>query len=248
MKPLRVLDAPTPGLADYLAIAGDKGDWNEFRSHRGGGAYRELIEKLIDLQHGLCGYCEIGLAPSNRQVEHVIPRSHGQCGPEKALDRTNMIACCRGGERRSGDPAQFRTPIGENRSCGQRKGDHDGANFVDPRKLPPSPSPTRVTHDGRIVADANACRAAGLSPDDVRETIEILGLNVERLRLRREAIWDALSAAYGDYVHDPGKMRAAAHGGLLPDADDRLPEFFTTARSYFARWGEDILALDSRWI
>lgn len=248
MKPLRALDAPTPGLADYLAVAGDDGDWDGFCSHRRGGARRELVEKLVELQHELCGYCEIGLAPSNRQVEHVIPRSHGQCGSEKALDETNMIACCLGGERESGDPAQFRRPVRENRSCGQRKGGHDGENFVDPRQLPPSPSPTRVTHDGRIDADADACRAAGRSVDDVRETIEILGLNVERLRLRREAIWRELSAAYDDYVHDPGKMRAAARGGLLPDADNRLPEFFTTARSYFARWGEDVLALDPQWI
>ena len=248
MKRIRVLDTPTPGLADYLAVAGDKGDWDEFRGHLGGGARRELAEKLIDLQHGLCGYCEIGLAPSNRQIEHVIPRSHARCGSDKALDRTDMIACCPGGERKSGDPARLRMPIRENRSCGQRKGNYGGAKFVDPRKLPPAPSPTRVAPDGRIEADADACQAAGLSIDDVRETIELLGLNVERLRLRREAIWRRLSAAYGDYVDDAGKMRAAARGGLLPDADDRLPAFFTTARSFFARWGEDVLARNPQWI
>ena len=248
MKPLRVLDAPTPGLADYVAVAGGEGDWDGFRSHQGGGGYRELVEKLVELQHGLCGYCEIGLAKSNRQVEHVIPRSHAQCGSERALDRMNMIACCMGGEKKSDDPARFRTPIGENRSCGQRKGDYGGANFVDPRKLPPSPSPMRVMPDGRIEADASACRAAGLSADDVRETIGILGLNVERLRLGREAIWRGLSEAYGEYVHDPAKMTVAARGELLPNADGRLPEFFTTARSFFAQWGEDVLALAPQWI
>ena len=248
MKRIRVLNSPTPGLADYLAVTGSKGDWKEFRSHRGGDAYRELMETLVELQHGLCGYCEIRLAPSNRQIEHVVPRSSVQSGPKKALDRTNMIACCRGGERESGDPPQPRRLVRKNRTCGQRKGNYEGANFVDPRKLPPAPSPTRVTHKGRIEADADACRAAGLSANDVRDTIELLGLNVERLRLRREAIWRGLSAAYGDYVDDAGKMRAAAREGLLPDADDRLPEFFTTARSFFNRWGEDVLARNPQWI
>lgn len=54
MKTIRKLNAPTPGLAEYLNAVGDNANWNEFRSHNAGAAYRELRDALIQNQHGLC--------------------------------------------------------------------------------------------------------------------------------------------------------------------------------------------------
>ena len=97
MKKIRDLDNPTPGLAKYLNSAGSKANWDEFRDHNQGASHKELIEKLIDLQHELCAYCEINLTETDRQIEHVVPRSDPQRGAEKEVAVTNMIACCKGG-------------------------------------------------------------------------------------------------------------------------------------------------------
>ena len=97
MKTIRELNAPTPGLADYLACVGDDTDWAEFRSHGSGASYSELRDALTENQHGLCAYCEVALRDRHRQVEHVIPRSDIRLGEAKALDIANMLASCMGG-------------------------------------------------------------------------------------------------------------------------------------------------------
>ena len=61
MKRIRERNKPTPGLAKYLAAVGNNANWEGFRDHNASASYNELIEKLIDVQHGLCGYCEINL-------------------------------------------------------------------------------------------------------------------------------------------------------------------------------------------
>ena len=108
MKRIRKLSHPTPGLDAYLAEKdNDAKDWEEFRSHKAGASYRELVEALVDTQHGLCGYCEIDINERDRQVEHVLPQSAPQQGAARALDHANMIACCKGGtlqtDRRGSD-------------------------------------------------------------------------------------------------------------------------------------------------
>ena len=134
-------------------------------------------------------------------------------------------------------------------SCGQKKGNRAIPDFVDPRTLPDMPSLTCVTLDGRIRIDEDACVAAEWEADRIGETVEFLGLNVERLRLAREERWRALEDAWKDYHDDEDTMRAAAREELLPD-NGRLQRFFTTSRSYFSEWGgEEILSEEPReWI
>ena len=134
MKRVRVLDEPTPGLAEFLRVEGGNATWSKFRSRNRGALRRELQDALIRNQHGLCAYCEIEIdQPSGpdrprRQIEHVIPRSGDESGDKKALDITNMVACCMGGTETwvgdDGDPQEghFREPIRDNMSCGQAKG------------------------------------------------------------------------------------------------------------------------------
>ena len=81
MKRIRTMAEPTPGLAHYLGEA-EEPSYDEFRSYRQGDAYQELIDRLTELQRGLCGYCEIDLLGSDRQVEHVAPQ---HVHPEAAL-------------------------------------------------------------------------------------------------------------------------------------------------------------------
>ena len=250
MKRVASLTGPTPGLAAYLAEAAEEGkDWAGFRSHAGGASYRELVEILVGLQHGLCGYCEIDIQERDWQVEHVIPQSEPHLGAAHALDTGNMIACCKGGTLMIDDEARRLDPVRRNLSCGQAKEDRVDADFVDPRTLPDLPSLIRVNFDGRIEADVGSCEGCGIPVGRIEKTIEILGLNAERLRRARENRWNALSDNWASEIDDPEIMQAAAQGECLPDEHNRLPRFFTTSRSYFSVYGESILSEPPRsWI
>ena len=243
MKRIRTLNGPIPDLDAYLARARGNATWQGYRRSRskaGAARYKKLIESLTDLQHGLCGYCEIDLREDDRQVEHVIPQSHPQHGAARALDAANMIACCRGGTSDSQNTLGNR-PTPRSPSCGQAKGGKTLPDGLDPRVLPALPSLTSVDFSGRIEADAAACASCGIAADNVNAAIEILGLNVERLRLAREGHWNALNDSWQEHYGDEEIMEAAARMELLPGKDDRLPKFFTTGRSYFSPLSESIL-------
>lgn len=253
MKKIRPLPGPTPGLAAYRAEPWHDKDWAGFRSYRGSSlAYWELADALEARQHGLCGYCEVQLAPPNRQVEHVLPQSKY---PQHALDHANLMACCRGvGSPMSGSEPDERTrrKRGPHASCGSAKGDEPPNELLDPRKLPHSPSVFRVLDDGQIEADLEACEKVGMDSSLVQATIDVLGLNVPRLCTVREQIWSALRDSIGEEILDEELVRARAEQALLPDEADRLPAYFTTARSFYETRTDavsDILsASPQRWI
>ena len=239
MKRIRTMVAPTPGLSSYLNEATGP-SYGELRAYGQSAAYRELIAALVELQRGLCGYCEIDLLESDRQIEHVAPqRSH----PDAALRTSNMIACCKGGTASaSKDEERFLKPPRRNLSCGQAKGATDDPQFLDPRSLPALPSLLVVRLNGRVEADDNACRSAE-EVARVERTIEILGLNVERLRAAREKRWRDLLAVWEPHLQNGDVMSQGARNELLPSEDGRLAPFFTTRRSFFGRYGEAILSL-----
>ena len=233
MKKIRGLNTPTPGLAEYLNIVEANANWEEFRSHNSGMSQRELRESLIQNQHGLCAYCEIKLTETDRQIEHVIPRSDLQHGAARELDVTNMIACCVGGTRSKARKSGGHT-------CGQAKGNQNDENFIDPRLLPAQPSLTKVLRDGLIEVDEKACESGNIPTARVRRTIEILNLNAERLQLMRTKYWTELVERSGQF-DDPNKMNAWIRDVLIPD-ENGLTTFFTTARSYFDPLSESLLA------
>ena len=248
MKRIRPLREATPGLASYLEFEMEDPNWNGFRDHNTGASYREFIEALVAFQHGLCGYCEIDLIELDRQIEHVVPQSDPVRGSSGALDPTNMIACCTGGTSKNlfgpdarADEERFLPPSKRNTSCGQAKGNRSESEFVDPRALPALPSLTKVRLDGRIETDLDACADVGIHGDVVSKTIDILGLNIERLRVAREHRWTALNESWAEYFDDSEVLKAAAQSELLPDENNRLPRFFTTSRSYFEAFGESVL-------
>ena len=237
---------PTPRLSNYLEEATTP-EYGEFRDYLGGAAYRELIAELVDLQRGLCGYCEIeiNLHQSNHQIEHVLPQS---THPEAALDVSNMIACCKGGTVEVEDQERFLKPPRRNLSCGQAKAERDDPQFLDPRRLPAQPSLLTVRNDGRIEADDRVCE----SEDEiarVEKTIEILGLNVERLRATRERRWRDLLDVWAPHFQSDDAMAQGAQSELLPGQDRRQAPFFTTRRSFFGRYAEHVLLLaGDSWI
>ncbi len=169
MKRIRAVAEPTPGLRAYLDSV-DHANWGEFGSHDAGRSLHELHETLVLNQHELCACCEIEIK-QRRQIEHVIPRSDEVDGRQRALDVTNMIACCLGGTKpvygleKHEREDYFRRPVPDNMSCGQAKEDLNDKDFIDPRRLPALPPLVRVGNDGLIEVDTDACQAARFDPD-----------------------------------------------------------------------------------
>ena len=218
----------------YREDGGDPGDWDGFKSHAAGGSYRELRSRLLELQHRLCAYCEIELTEPDRAVEHVTPRSDPERGRRRTLDPANLVACCRGGERPFGTNGQrYQEPVRKNRSCGSAKGGAVRSRFVDPRCLPASPPVVRVLPDGRIEAEEQACRSAGLSPEDLTCTIELLNLNCPRLRTARRHLFEDLDRQLADHLDDRAGMEKVIRAELLRAAGVHHEPFFSTRRSYF---------------
>ena len=250
MKAIRVLCHPPIGLMRYLKRQGVK-TWKKF--HRNVADRKELVCALEKMQRGLCAYCEIDLQDGDRQIEHVVPRSDPIIGSALALDVTNMIACCLGGTSgstviRSNDE-RYRLAVSDNISCGQAKA--DTAQTIDPRKIPPLPALMRVLPDGRIVADRTACVKANMNCQFVDQSIKTLGLNVERLRVAREHLWNALNDVWGeDCMNDEVEVITnAVRMELLPQKNGELRKYFTTIRSYFSPLAEEILREDPKvWV
>ncbi len=259
MKRIRPMQDPTTGLADYLHQELGESTWGKFRYHDKGTAYQELRNALVSLQHGLCGYCEINLLKDDSQIEHVIPQNDSAGIAADILAPANLIACCKGGTAKNlygpdvldPDPERFLPPAKDNVSCGQAKNNIYDPRFIDPRDLPALPSLLRVRDDGTIHADEDACSAAGVSVCSVKQTIEILGLNVRRLKRDRAEHWQHLNLYLDGLTNTPEDevMEQAARAELIPDNSGVLPKFFTTSRSYFGQLSESILGEYPRpWI
>ena len=241
MKCIRTLRDRPHGLSEYLELEADDPDWDRFRSHEAGAAYQELRRALMNLQHGLCGYCETRLVRSYVQVEHVVPRQEPCEGRRRELDHTNMTACCLGGTKDVGNEEQYLPPVKENTSCRQAKGEHADACFVDPRTIPAVPALVRIRDTGEIEADSDACAAAGTPAQHVVHSIGVLGLDVRRLRQARRKRWSDLNRMFEDGLDDPDLITAVARQELTPGQNGGLPAFFTTARSFFGPVAEAVL-------
>ena len=239
MKRIQTLQDAPAGLATYLELTGDAQSWVEFRSYESGDAYNELRDALVNLQHGLCGYCEIKLVHSYIQVEHVIPQRVPGGGGEGVLDCANLMVCCLGGTRPADDEKHYLSPTKVNTSCGQAKGSDTNVDFLDPRALPDLPPLVRVRSTGEIEADSDACAATGFQVERVRQTIKMLGLNVRRLKRARQKKWRNLNEVYGNLLESLGT--AAARQELTLGQGGYLSAFFTTARSFFGPIAETIL-------
>ena len=257
MKPIRPLQHTTNGLQDYLKHEDSIPTWEKFRNYDTGWAYRELRDVLVDIQHKLCGYCEIDFLEHDIQVEHVIPKDDSQGGSSQEFDPANLIACCKGGTATNlygpdvpePDEERFLPPATNNISCGQAKGNVYEPDFIDPRTLPLLPSLFRVRDDGTIQVDEEAAATGGIPVSHLNQTIEKLGLNVRRLRRARENRWEALSSVWASFFDAPAIMEQAARVELLPNASGDLNKFITTNRSYFGPLSNKILAEDPQtWV
>ncbi len=275
MKRVPSLAAEPAGLAAYRAahpddVAAPRAQaarvWERFKDDRA--AYHGLRAALLDRQQGLCAYCEQRLLHppqharagdlvfGDYQIEHVEPKSTGQGA---VLDWQNLVMCCGGGTyTHTADATRYDRRLGgagDNESCGQAKGDLSLAPGCDPRAFDWRMPPVTVNLlDGRVVPDDPACRAAGIDPDALKNTIdEILQLNCERLRYARTALLktledtrDITQEVFGLWSGLDAEEQARLLGVLCgselrPDSHGCLPAFWTARRVYFGPLAE-------RWI
>jgi uncharacterized protein (TIGR02646 family) len=246
VKRVRSLSSEPPLLATYRAnsaagaqrpASAAKEVWARFRK-RAPDAYRELVEELARRQQGLCVYCEHrlvdeqgALIAGRYQVEHVLPKS-GAVG--RVLDWTNLALACWGTGSTSVD-----------KSCGAAKGNRTLPNGCEPRTIPLLNSLIDVGSNGKLIVNATNCALAGLSPQDVDDTITILNLDShdsDRLRkprqdagdVVREKVTELLQALLAANVEDAQQQRAFEEliaSRLCPNAAGAILPFWSAERS-----------------
>ncbi|RKZ85652.1 MAG: TIGR02646 family protein [Candidatus Parabeggiatoa sp. nov. 1] len=282
MKKVKQLDTVPVCLQQFLTAYSpekrDKGDWNAFRNHEGGKTYSNLIQTLIDIQYGLCAYCEINLIENDYQIEHFHPKSDISPETDWMFEITNLFAACKGGTQtnlfgtktRQPDPNRCLPPIKKNRSCGEAKDDHVmDDEILKPSELPISPSLFSITRkppggivnkikEGALKVNENACLQAGIDPKIVTTTIDAFNLNCERLCLARKTVLEKLEADFELELADLGEnpsdkqiksaLEKMAKYNLAVNQDGTLPAFFSTIR-IFLPIAESVLAQSPQnWI
>ena len=253
MKHVRRPGVEPPSLAAYRVAWPDeerrpaseaKIVWEGFKSDPT--AYHDLLRSLVNVQQGLCLYCEQrlvdstgSLVPHDYQVEHVLPKSGG---PRRALDWTNLALACAGGTYPHHPDWSRQHSDERNNSCGQTKLDKELPARCDPRDFSLLDGPVEVGLDGRAAANHERCGAAGISPGDLSDVIEqLLNLNCERLRKARQDVGDNLRSWIVPLLREllsahlsPDQQRAMTDltvaGRLQPDQSGHLRRFWSTER------------------
>lgn len=143
---------PTPELTQYVAAnpAATTADFDCVAFHP---VKLKVKSDLNEDQDGLCVYCEVQLAPTAGQVEHIKPKGGPSGVPALCFTYTNYAHSCV-----------------NNKTCGQKKG--DGI-------LPIEPGPG-CNDDWALSTDGTIEPVAGLTKarrHQVRVTRDMLGLN-----------------------------------------------------------------------
>jgi len=276
MKKVKQLDTLPADLQNFLKVypheKRDNGDWNAFRNNEGGKTYSNLIQALIELQHGLCAYCEINLIENDYQIEHFHPKSDISPETDWMFDILNLFAACKGGtqknlfgaETRHPDQTRCLPPIKKNRSCGEAKDDNVmDDDIIKPSELPISPSLFSITRkpqegmvkkvkEGALKVNKNACLQAGIDPKKVETTIDAFNLNCDRLCLARKTVLEKIEEDFELELVNLGKnpsdkkiklvLKKMAEYNLAVNQDGTLPAFFSTIRLFFLPLAESVLA------
>jgi uncharacterized protein (TIGR02646 family) len=163
---------------------------------------KEIVFNSLLIEQGyICCYCERELKDEDYHIEHFKPKDKKKF-PELQLEYDNFFCSC-----------QVNTEKGEPLHCGNSKG-----NWFDDRLLispldPNCESRFKYTHDGQILP-------VNENDQPAKITIEKLQLNLDKLKVLRKAVIDAL-------FEDEGVA------WYLDINDGRLNEFYTTVKYLF---------------
>jgi len=203
-----VKDQNTPDFDKWKASAND--DWQPTYEDLSGTIKEEVKNSLIKEQGYICCYCERRLTDDGSHIEHFNPQSNNAVNP---LDYANMLCSC-----------QNQLEQGEPRHCGHLKGDwFDNQLLVSPLD-PDCEGHFTYTADGKI-------QPAEKSDDAARMTIEILGLNINKLNaLRKKAIEPFLDENLNEQ-----EFSQFVSGYLRKNTGGMFGEFWTTIYYIFVQ-------------
>lgn len=139
-----------------------------------------LQERLCQVQHRLCCFCQSRIEPDGRhmRIAHFLPQSDPDDGAERSLDWANMWGACSGGEfhgREENRGAREKTHD-DRFHCDKLQGERKIHEHLDPARY--VAGTIRYHHDGTVDAKDPEVNAA---------LNEVLGLNVAKLCNNRAA-------------------------------------------------------------
>ena len=259
----RVIKGAIPkALQNYMDL-NPEATWEEMNDDNmqgGGKAAHECRNQAIHDQKGLCAYCEQKISsddPLHRRIEHFHPKSDKTGEHNWSLDWINMLATCDGGSS-SSKQERVLHPLPGSLSCdaykdrmvqtGRLPVDCEGY-LLNPLTIPAFPNLFKLDKgSGNLISDESKCavvevegNAFGTTQELVRNTIEMLNINCNRLAERRRLIV---------FDVERNKKRLRQRGYSSVEAPEKLidryfntqwPEFFTTLRCCLGSAAEDYL-------
>lgn len=121
-------------------------------------------------QEGLCAYCTCELAATTDAVMKIEHHEAQSTMPARALDWTNLLGVCKGGE---GKPRPQQT-------CDSRRGN---------REVPLDPTLSAI--ERQIDYELGSARIVAVEASQQAVLDDVLGLNLETLRRARRAVLEA---------------------------------------------------------
>ena len=228
-----------------------QGTWDNCKNNRN--RRKEIQQKLLADQGGLCAYCEVDLKAgsvaevADFRVEHFHPKSDTATSHNWHLDWSNLLACCHGGSRSDIVDAanRFSSP---DHSCDVPKDNKNWSDIIlNPLQLPAFPSLFSYTRDtGSININSEHCATASVDPVIAQNTIDKLSLDAERLKRLRKPVLnkvnDELRAMVNQGIDLTVARKTLAKAYLCQNNNGHWPAFFSALRDYLGDAAEKQLS------
>lgn len=204
--------------------------WGNF-SHK-----KNLMDKLLMEQYGLCCYSEIRADEEflGHHIEHVENKSQN---PERTFDYLNLAACALNSEN---DLPKFKSEAQEifgGHSNGKQK-NYNIELFVSCHEKSAINFFIYLS-DGRVEASS---RIDEKDRNRVEYTIELLNLNSPFLVTRRRQWWQELESLFEQHQVDDWNLYDLAAIDLTPSSN-KLSRFFSLTRQFFGPVAEHAIKL-----
>lgn len=228
--------------------------WEHFR-RRARKGYRQVKKAILEDQHGLCAYCEIGIKFAKNEnevddfrVEHFYPKAGtNESEHNYHLDWKNLLGVCHGGSQPGVPDYEWRYSSRKNdRSCDVPKGGKEiTKRILNPTMIPADVRLFRYAeHSGRMYVDEDTCPVE--LQKKARNTIRELNLNAPRLMRMRKNVISRLDEEVLFYLEQGVSLEDAmsymAEALMCLNDDGKCIPFFTVARWFLGQAAEKVLA------
>jgi uncharacterized protein (TIGR02646 family) len=249
---------PPNALTQYSVNHPNK-SWNNFKNSNAGRDYKKIKEVIFTDQGEICAYCEQSVRkpnPHKQRIEHFHSKSDiSNSNVNWALEWKNVIGVCLGGSYNISD-AKISYPLPMNLSCDSHKAHLENKKVLskqcegyvlDPLDIVATPALFIFDKsNGELHVNSSVCgqytpKYNNFSTVDelVKNTIEVLNLNCDRLTAHRLKI-------FRSYEHKIKLARnnknTQIHSQLAKTwFNKKWPNFFTTRRIILGHHAEQYL-------